>query len=562
MVSLAPKGGKSIVSGPDLPPLYWKTVSQLFSDSVAKYGDKEAVIFCEQNVRLTYKELQLAVDKAAAGLLSIGLKKGDRVGIWSPNRIEWIITQFATARIGLILVNINPAYRLSELEFALNKVGCKAIIVANQFKTSNYQEMIQEIAPEINNCAPGRLRAAKLKELRVVVMMDENNLSGAFSFEQLATLGHNIGHSELDEIENSLIPDDAINIQFTSGTTGRPKGATLSHHNITNNARFVTDRICLTEHDRLAIPVPLYHCFGMVMGVLGAVDKGATMVFPNDSFNPKRTIETLEQESCSAIYGVPTMFVAMVEELKQHPRNLKHMRTGIISGAPCPYELMRRVNSEMNMSEVTICYGMTETSPVSFHCFVNDPIEKRCQTVGQILPHLEVKIVDENNEIVPVGSQGELCTKGYSVMKGYWNDEEQSRIVIQKGWMHTGDLAKFDEEGYCSIVGRVKDMIIRGGENVYPREIEELIIQHPEVKDVQVFGIPDNKYGEIVCAWVISRASQSLTEDDLKEFVHTHLSHYKIPSHIRFVKAFPLTVTGKPQKFIMRKQMSDWLQSS
>ena len=557
----APVDGLSFVRGPDRPPLANVTIPQLLKQTAARFGRRDAVVFAEQGVRLSYAAFDRAVDEVAAGFVALGLRKGDRVGIWSPNRVEWVLTQFATARVGLVLVNINPAYRLGELEFALSKVGCRALIAAKSFKSTDYAGMIRQLAPELANSAPGKLTAAKLPALRHVVIMDDEPGPGAWSFDQLRGLGGPAQQSVIAETDTSLSPGDAINIQFTSGTTGTPKGATLSHHNVVNNARNVTDRICLTEDDRLALPVPLYHCFGMVMGVLGAVSKGAAMVFPSEAFDAVKTLDVLESERCSAAYGVPTMFVVMLEELEKSPRDLSHLRTGIMAGAPCPADIMERVNTQMNMRQVTICYGMTETSPVSFQSFVDDPPDKRCETVGRIHPHLEVKIVDSENRIVPVGEQGELCTRGYSVMKGYWDDEEQTRGCLRGDWLHTGDLAVLDEEGYCSIVGRLKDMIIRGGENIYPREIEEHLIRHPKVSIAQVFGIPDEKFGEQVCAWVIIRQGKRVDEQELREFLHEQIAHFKIPKHIRFVDAFPMTITGKPQKFVMRERMMEMLQA-
>jgi fatty-acyl-CoA synthase len=551
----APVEGMSYVRGASTPPLAYVTIPRLLRDAVSRFGPREAMVFCQQGVRMSYYDLDRAVDELASGLLALGLEKGDRVGIWSPNRCEWVLTQFATARIGVILVNINPAYRLSELEYALNKAGCKALISAKSFKTSDYAAMIRTLAPELETCAPGRLRAARLPHLRSVIVMEDEPGPGVYSFAELQRLGGPAQQLRLPDLDRTLSPDDAINIQFTSGTTGSPKGATLSHYNIVNNARFVTDRINLSETDRLAIPVPLYHCFGMVMGVLGAVSKGAAMVFPGEAFVAADTLDALAGERCTAAYGVPTMFVAMLEELGRAPRDLSSLRTGIMAGAPCPVEVMEKVNRDMNMSEVTICYGMTETAPVSFQSLVDDPIDKRCKTVGRVHPHLEVKIVDGAGQIVPVGTSGELCTRGYSVMKGYWDDAEKTADSIRDGWMHTGDLAVLDDQGFCAIVGRVKDMIIRGGENIYPREIEEFLIRHPKVSDVQVFGIPDVRFGEEVCAWAVAAPGSDLSVEELKTFCAGQIAHFKIPRHIRIVDELPMTITGKPQKFVMRDRM-------
>lgn len=555
-----PKDGASYVCGPGEPPLEFITIPQLMRNCVSRFGPREAVVFVEQEIRRNYYDFDREIDELATGFLALGLEKGDRVGIWAPNRYEWLLTQFATARVGIILVNINPAYRIAELEYALNKVGCKAIVTAECFKTSDYLDMIRTLAPELTDCEPGRLRSAKLPHLRCVVGISDDPGPGIFSFATVQKLGGPAQQLRLPSVEATLNPDDAINIQFTSGTTGAPKGATLSHYNIVNNARFVMDRLLFTENDRLCIPVPLYHCFGMVLGVLGAVSKGASMVFPGEAFEAAPTLDALANERCTAAYGVPTMFVAMLEELGGKTRDLSRMRTGIMAGAPCPVEVMERVNDEMNMRQVTIGYGMTETSPISFQSFVDDPVDKRCSTVGRIHPHVEVKIVDEAGAIVPVGEQGELCTRGYSVMKGYWDDEERTKESIREGWMHTGDLAILDEEGYCSITGRVKDMIIRGGENIYPREIEEYLFRHPQISEAQVFGIPHEKYGEEVCAWVIPVIGAELTEDDVRSFCEGQIAHYKIPKHIRIVDELPMTITGKPQKFAMRDKMVEMLQ--
>lgn len=551
---LTPRDGISYVQGPKHPELAFATIPQLLRDAVSRYGPRDAAIF--PDARLTYYDLDRAVDALASGFLALGLEKGDRLGIWSPNRLEWVLTQFATARIGVVLVNINPAYRLSELEYALNKVGCKALVLARQFKSSNYLEMIRTLAPELDTCARGRLQAAKLPHLKHLILMgDAPEEAGIWTFEDVSTLGGPAQQLRLPQIDRTLQPDDPINIQFTSGTTGQPKGATLSHYNIVNNARFVTDRIRLTENDRLAIPVPLYHCFGMVMGVLGAVSKGAAMVFPGEAFEPTTTLDALARERCTALYGVPTMFVAMLQDLNTTPRDLSSLRTGVMAGAPCPVDVMKQVNNRMNMGEVTICYGMTETSPVSFQSFVDDTVAQRCETVGRVHPHLEVKIIDDAGQIVPVGQQGELCTRGYSVMKGYWEDTERTTDSIRDGWMHTGDLAVLDAEGFCRITGRVKDMIIRGGENIYPREIEEFLFTHPGVSEAQVFGVPDDRLGEEVCAWVVAAPGQDLSPEAVRSFCEGQIAHFKVPRHIRVVETLPMTITGKPKKFVMRDQM-------
>ncbi|MER9721415.1 MULTISPECIES: AMP-binding protein [unclassified Mesorhizobium] len=557
---IAPLDGRAHVSGDRSVPLLDKTIPQLFSDTVGRYATQDAAVFVGQDKRFTWSELSDTVDTLAAGFLALGLEKGDRVGIWSPNRWEWLVTQFATARIGLILVNINPAYRLTELEYALNKVGCKALVTAASFKTSDYLGMIETLAPELANATPGKLKAQKLPTLKIVIRMGDDNSPGMFNFADVLSMAGRDEHDSLDRISEGLKPGEAINIQFTSGTTGAPKGATLTHTNIVNNGNFVTAAIKLTVDDRLCIPVPLYHCFGMSMGTMGCVTKAATMVFPGEGFDAGATLKAVAQERCTGLYGVPTMFVAMLDHADFTSFDLSSLRTGIMAGSPCPIEVMKKVVSLMHMEEVTIAYGMTETSPVSFQSSVDDPLEKRVSTVGRIHPHVEVKAIDADGATVAVGAPGELCTRGYSVMKGYWDDAEKTREAIDSdGWMHTGDLATIDAEGYCNIVGRVKDMVIRGGENVYPREVEEFLYRHPQVKEVQVFGIPDAKYGEELCAWIVLKPNQIATEQEIKNFCAGQIAHYKIPRYIRFRTELPMTVTGKPQKFLMREAMVEEL---
>lgn len=557
---IAPVDGRAHVSGDRSGPLLKQTIPTLFSDTVSKYATQDAAVFVGQDKRFTWSELSDTVDTLAAGFLALGLEKGDRVGIWSPNRWEWLVTQFATARIGLILVNINPAYRLTELEYALNKVGCKALVTAASFKTSDYLGMIETLAPELAKAAPGKLKAQKLPTLKIVIRMGDDNSPGMFNFADVLSMAGRDEHDSLDRISEGLKPGEAINIQFTSGTTGAPKGATLTHTNIVNNGNFVTAAIKLTVDDRLCIPVPLYHCFGMSMGTMGCVTKGATMVFPGEGFDAGATLKAVAQERCTGLYGVPTMFVAMLDHAEFSSFDLSSLRTGIMAGSPCPIEVMKKVVSLMHMEEVTIAYGMTETSPVSFQSSVDDPLEKRVSTVGRIHPHVEVKAIDAEGATVAVGAPGELCTRGYSVMKGYWDDAEKTAEAIDSdGWMHTGDLATIDAEGYCNIVGRVKDMVIRGGENVYPREVEEFLYRHPKVKEVQVFGIPDTKYGEELCAWIVLKPNQIATEQEIRNFCAGQIAHYKIPRYIRFRTELPMTVTGKPQKFLMRQAMVEEL---
>ncbi|MEZ2350817.1 AMP-binding protein [Caballeronia sp. RCC_10] len=557
---IEPRDGLSYVRGTTDIPLSDATVSRFLLDTVERFPDRPAVVFREQGIRWTWREFAREVDVLASGLLALGLKAGDRVGIWSPNRVEWLLTQFATARMGAVLVNINPAYRLAELEYALNKVGCKAIVAAEQFKSSKYLEMLQTLAPELADAEPNALHAARLPELRAVIRMGAAVTPGMLNFEDVMAKGRAaVDTANLDALEAKLAPDDAINIQFTSGTTGNPKGATLTHRNIVNNARYIAMAMRLTEEDSLCIPVPLYHCFGMVLAVLACVSTGAAMIFPGEAFDPAATLAAVHEERCTALHGVPTMFIAELDHPDFAKYDLSRLRTGIMAGSPCPIETMKRVVSTMHLAEITIAYGMTETSPVSFQSSTTDPLDKRTTTVGRIQPHLEVKIVDPLGDIVPVGETGELCTRGYSVMKGYWGDDEKTREAIIDGWMHTGDLATIDAEGYCNIVGRLKDMVIRGGENVYPREIEEFLFRHPKIQSVQVFGVPDEKYGEEVCAWVVVRPGEQASEEDIRAFCQGQIAHYKIPRYIRFVDELPMTVTGKAQKFVMRARMIDEL---
>ncbi|WP_416897937.1 MAG: AMP-binding protein [Minwuia sp.] len=552
----APIGGRSHVRGDTTARMRHETVSGLLRRAARKWPDRPAAVFREQDSRWTWAELDFQADRLAGGLLSLGLYKGDRVGIWSPNRAEWLVAQFATARLGLILVNINPAYRRSELEYALNKVGCAALITATRFRSSDYVQMLRDLAPELDGAAPGRLRAERLPKLRTVIHLGRSPRAGIYSYQDVMDRGRTAYRSRLDGIEARLRQDEAINIQFTSGTTGAPKGATLTHRNIVNNGLFCGRAMALTEQDRLCIPVPLYHCFGMVLGNLAAVAHGACMVFPGEAFEPGRTLETLAEERCTAVHGVPTMFLAMVEHPDFDRFDLSSLRTGIISGAPCPVSLMRRVMRDMNAEEITIAYGMTETSPVSFQTAISDPVSRRTSTVGRVQPHAEVKVIDEAGEIVPVGGEGELCTRGYLVMQGYWDDPERTAESIDaEGWMHTGDLGRIDAEGYANIIGRVKDMVIRGGENIYPAEIEEFLRSHPDIADVQVFGVPDDRYGEELCAWIVTRGGKALTADEVRDFCDGQIAHYKRPRYVKCVAEFPMTVTGKARKVEMREAM-------
>jgi fatty-acyl-CoA synthase len=546
----------SYVHGASVEPLIGSSIGAYFDAVCARYPEREALVVRHQGARLSYAALRAEVDRIACGLIRLGLQPRDRVGIWSQNNLEWVLTQFATAKAGLIMVNINPAYRRSELEYALNKVGCRALVLAPSFKGSNYIEIINDLAPELQHGAPGRLRSARLPQLEMVIRLGEERSAGMLNFNSLQQPP---GAAELEHLQalgESLQFDDPINVQFTSGTTGAPKGATLSHHNILNNGYFIGEAMRLTPEDRLCIPVPLYHCFGMVLGNLACLTHGSTMVFPGEGFDPLATLETVQAERCTGLHGVPTMFIAVLDHPEFARFDLSRLRTGIMAGSPCPVEVMKRVVAQMHMGEVTIAYGMTETSPVSFQSSVDDPLDLRVSTVGRIQPHVEVKVVDGDGRIVPRGVTGELLTRGYSVMLGYWDDAERTREAIDTaGWMHTGDLATIDAAGYCNIVGRLKDMVIRGGENVYPREIEEFLYRHPKIQDVQVVGVPDRKYGEELCAMIIPRAGEKPTEQEIRDFCKGQIAHYKVPRYVRFVDSFPMTITGKIQKYVMREQM-------
>ena len=546
----------SFVEGSAAAPLKYETIGRAFDETAHRFAARDALIVPLQQVRWSYAELKQRVDMLAAGLLSLGLSPGDRIGIWAPNCAEWAVTQFACAKIGLILVNINPAYRLSELEFCLKKVGCRALVTAERLKNSDYIAMLRTLAPELDHCAGFELSSARLPHLKVVIRLGRTRTPGCLNFEDVLQRGTQLDRARSEEIGRDLQPDDAINIQFTSGTTGLPKGATLSHYNILNNGYFVGRGIGLTERDRICIPVPLYHCFGMVMGNLAAIAHGAAMIYPAESFDAAKTLESVDRERATALYGVPTMFIAELETPEFARYDLSSLRTGIMAGSPCPVEIMKRVISQMNLTEITNCYGMTETSPVSFQTARDDSFERRVSTVGRVHPHVQVKIVDAEGRCVPRGVQGEIHTRGYSVMKGYWEDPDRTREVLDDaGWMHTGDLGVIDAEGYGNVTGRLKDMIIRGGENVYPREVEEFLYKHAHVQSVQVCGVPDPKFGEEVCAWIQLRPGATTSVEEIRDFCRNQIAHYKIPRYIRFVSEFPMTITGKVQKFAMRELM-------
>ncbi|HYZ82685.1 MAG TPA: AMP-binding protein [Solirubrobacteraceae bacterium] len=527
----------SYARGDTAVPLLDETIGANLERTVARFGDREALVSCAEGRRYTYAELGAAVDELARALMAAGLNTGERIGIWSPNCADWTLVQYATAKLGAILVNINPAYRTSELQYALRQSGCRMLVAAPAFKTSDYRAMVEEVRPE-------------LPELERVVFLDSPD------WEELLAGADRVSEDQLRARARGLAPADPINIQYTSGTTGFPKGATLTHRNILNNGYFVGEGCRYSEEDRICIPVPFYHCFGMVMGNLGATTHGAAMVIPAPAFDPEATLAACAQERCTSLYGVPTMFIAELDHRRFGDYDLGSLRTGIMAGSPCPVEVMKRVMSLMHMSEVGICYGMTETSPVSTQTAHDDPVDKRVGSVGRVHPHVEIKIVDPaGGATVPRGEPGELCTRGYSVMAGYWNDEARTREAIDGGgWMHTGDLATMDEEGYVNIVGRSKDMVIRGGENVYPREVEEFLYGHPEIADVQVIGVPDSRYGEELMAWIIPRGDAVLDAEAVRTFCQGRIAHYKIPRYVKLVDAFPMTVTGKVQKFKMREQ--------
>ena len=530
----------SYAHGPFDRPLLGETIGQNLGRTIARVPDAPALISCHQDLRYSYAEFGEAVDRLASALLAHGLGHGDRVGVWSANRAEWALTQYATAKIGVILVNINPAYRLNELEYALAQSGCRWLCAAPELKGSSFVEMVAAVHPS-------------LPALEKAVFF------GTDEWSELAA--HPVDGGALADRASGLDFDDPINIQYTSGTTGFPKGATLTHHNILNNAHFVAGLLDYTEADRVCLPVPLYHCFGMVMGNLGATNYGAAMVYPAETFDPEATLRACAEERCTSLYGVPTMFIAQLEHPRFSEFDLSSLRTGIMAGSPCPTEVMKRVESEMGIREISIAFGMTETSPVTTQVRIGETLENRCATVGQVMPHAEVKIIDPaTGRIQPRGEPGEFLARGYMVMRGYWNDRERTADAIDAGrWMHTGDLATMDEHGYVRIVGRIKDMIIRGGENVYPREIEEFLYTHPEIADVQVIGVPDERYGEELMAWVVGRPGASLTEDGLRDYCRGQIAHFKIPRYVKFVDSFPMTVTGKVQKFKMRESAIDEL---
>lgn len=551
MLSRRPLHSVSHVKGDSTSPLRDLTIPQQLRQTADQFPNEAALVFPGRDIRWTWEELARRVDAFAAGLLAIGLRPGDRVGVWGPNSPEWLLTQFATARLGLILVTINPAYRTPELEYALSIVQCRALVTASTFRSSNYVDMLRAVAPELVDSG----KSTRLPHLEFVISMDQAGPAWMSTMDAVLELGSSLNVSDLDAVTRTIHQDDAANIQFTSGTTGSPKGATLTHRNIVNNAHFVVSNLNLACNDRLCIPVPLYHCFGMVMGALGCATVGACMVFPSEWFDAFETLVTLSAERCTAVYGVPSMFAQILDHPRFDSFSLSSLRTGIMAGAPCPPALMERAINKMNLTEVTICYGMTETSPVSFQTAVDDPFDRKVSTIGKVHPHVEVKILDADGKTVALGETGEICCRGYSVMLGYWGDAARTAEAIVDGWMHTGDLGTLDAEGYARIVGRAKDMVIRGGENVYPREVEEFLLTLPQIRDVQVFGVPDDKLGEELCAWIVCKVGCELTEDAVRDHCRNRIAHFKIPKHIRFKTDLPITATGKPQKFKMREEM-------
>jgi fatty-acyl-CoA synthase len=547
---------QSYVHGSALTPLLGQTIGDSLNRAAAEFSQRDALISCHQNLRYTYSELLHHVNRAARALLNIGVARGDRVGIWSPNTAEWMIIQFAAAKVGAILVNINPSYQLRELEYALNQSGLTVLISARKFRKSDYVGMLESLMPELKQLRTGPVTASRIPSLHHLVYLGSESSSGAMTWSDFIARGDGVDDATLAARERMLQFDDPINIQYTSGTTGSPKGATLSHHNILNNGFFVGERLQYTSADRICLPVPFYHCFGCVMGSLAALTHGSALVLPSESFDPEASLRAVHDQRCTSLYGVPTMFITELEHPAFSSYRLDTLRTGIMAGAPCPVEVMRQVIERMHMRDVTIAYGMTETSPVSFQSCPGDDIETRVSTVGAVHPHVECKIIDAAGNIVSRGETGELCTRGYPVMLGYWNNPEATDEAIDNArWMHTGDLAVMRDDSYVNIVGRLKDMIIRGGENIYPREIEEFLHAHPKISDVQVFGVPDRKYGEEVCAWIRLREGQQATTQEIRDFCRGQIATYKIPRYVRFINEFPMTVTGKIQKFRMREEM-------
>ncbi|XP_020629867.1 acyl-CoA synthetase family member 2, mitochondrial-like isoform X3 [Orbicella faveolata] len=535
-----------------------ETIGRKLDKTVEKFPDREAYVCCEDNERATFAKFQEEVDDLAAGLLAMGLTRGDRVGMWGPNMREWVITQFAAAKAGLILVNINPAYQVPEVEYALKKVGCKALIMADQFKIQDYYNMITNIIQELPHSKPGDLFNERVPDLKLVVVAARNheqNFSGAIMFQELMQTGGAKERRQLQKLQRELQSDDPINIQFTSGTTGNPKGATLSHHGILNNAYFVGEVLNYDQDSRICIPVPLYHSFGMTLGSLMSIIHGTTSVYPSRGFDPGAVLTAIQQEKCTSLYGTPTMFIDVLNHPALDKFDVSSLHTGIMGGSPCPIEVMKQVMTKLHMPQVTICYGLTETSPITNQTLMDDPIDLRVSTTGRVHPNNEAKIVDSHGRVVPINTAGEICFRGYNVMLGYWEDKEKTDACIDpSGWLRTGDIATMDENGYVKIIGRIKDLIIRGGENIYPTEVEQFLYKHPKIQDVQVIGVPDPRLGEEVCAWIKLHSGESATPEEIKEFCEGQIAHFKIPRYIKFTDEFPLTVTGKVKKFVMREK--------
>ena len=553
----------SYVHGTGRQSLLALTVGGLLKKAADEHPAHDALVVPYQQIRWSYDRLSHEVDAYAAGLIAMGFEPGERIGIWAPNCWEWVVAQFATARAGLILVNINPAYRLQELAYAVETTGCTALIVSPQFKSSDYVQMLGELIPGLASGQPGALKSSRFTHLRRLFILGNKVPPGFERFEAIRDAANDDHEQQLIGLQAQLQFDDPINIQFTSGTTGSPKASTLTHHNIVNNAWFVGLQMKLSAHDRMCIPVPMYHCFGMVLGTLCCVAHAATMVFSSRGFDAKQVLQTVQDERCSVLHGVPTMFIGELDVPEFEQFDLTSLRTGIMAGAPCPIELMHRVMRQMHLDQITIAYGMTETGPVSFQTSVDDPVQRRVETVGRVLPYIEIKIVNDRGQVVPRGTPGELLTRGYCVMPGYWQDPERTAKAIDSArWIASGDMAVLDEQGYCQIVGRSKDMLIRGGENIFPREIEEFLYQHPAIEQAEVIGVPDDKLGEQVCAWIKLHAGSTVSAQDIKDFCQGKIAHFKVPYYVKFVEEFPMTITGKVQKYLMREQMADELRKA